>query len=118
MQETSAQLEGISGILPVATPFILHRVGLPQAVPPGQGDTGASPMVFQHITLPGYPQLPGVDAHPAGDEPVTPAFLKLGVVGILMQDAAVNGAVILRPLMLNVNQCPLPAAEGKMLDSR
>lgn len=88
------------------------------ACPPRQGDACASTMVFQHITLPGYPQFPGVDAHPTGDKPVTPAFLKLGVVGILVQDAAINGAVILRPLILNVNQRPLTAAEGKMLDSR
>ena len=74
-------------------------------------------MVFQNIALPGYPQLRRVDAHPAGDEPVTPAFLKLRVVGILMQDFSINGAVVLRPLILNVNQRPSAPAELEMLQA-
>ena len=35
-----------------------------------------------------------------------------------MHESAVGGADILRPLLFNVNQCPLPAAECKMLQAR
>ena len=48
---------------------------------------------------------------------VTPAFQKLRVVGILMQDCSINGTVILFPLILNVNQRPSTPAELKMLQA-
>ena len=76
-----------------------------------------APAVFQHITLPGNPQLSRVDADPAFDQKVSPAFLILPVMGPLMHQCAVHCAVILLPLIFNVDQCPLPAAKHKMLQA-
>ena len=39
----------------------------------------------------------------------------IAVMGVFMQDRAVHRAVILRPLILNMDQRPLPAAESEML---
>ena len=114
----TAELQRVPGILPGAAALILHRIGLPQSLFPDKGNTGIPPVILQNITLPGYPQLCGVDAHPAGDEPVPPAFLEAWVMGVLVGNSSVDGAEILRPLIFDVNEGPLPAAESKMLQAR
>ena len=57
------------------------------------------------------------DLHSTGDEQIF-AALGLGVVvaaGVVQ--LPFGGAQIFRPLLLQVNQCPLTAAEGKVLDA-
>ena len=114
----AAELEGVPGVLPGTAPLVLHGVGLPQAVLSPEGNAGAAPVVFQHVALPGNPQLGGVDADAPGNHGVPPALPELRIMGILVQDGPVYGAVILRPLVLNVNQGPLAAAEFEMLQPR
>lgn len=72
-------------------------------------------MVFQYIALSGYTQLCGIDADAPRDEPVAPPLLKSRVVGIFVEDRAVNGAVVFRPLVLDVDQRPPPPAKPEML---
>lgn len=53
----------------------------------------------------------------AADQKVSPAFLFFPVMGPLMHQCAIHCAVILRPLVFNVDQRPLPAAKHKMLQA-
>ena len=76
-----------------------------------------APRIFQHVALTGHPQLRRIYADPTGDEPVAPAFLKTGVVGVFVEKGAVNGAEILRPLVLDMDESPLAAAKGKVLQA-
>ena len=72
-------------------------------------------MVFQYVALSGYTQLRGIDADATRNEAVAPPLLKVRVVGVFVEDRAVNGAVVFRPLVLDVDQRPLPPAKPKML---
>ena len=90
------------------------QVPISAAVAP-DGNTGYPPMVFQHIALAGHLQRGGKDADAPGDEQVAPALPEVSVVGILMHQCPVHRAGILCPLLLNMDQCPLPAAEFEVL---
>ena len=72
-------------------------------------------MVFQYVALSGYTQLRGIDADATRNKAVAPPLLKVCVVGVFMEDGTVNGAVVFRPLVLDVDQRPLPPAKPKML---
>lgn len=74
-------------------------------------------MKLQYIAGAGHTQRPGKNTHITGDEEISPAFGKCAVVRVFMQDRAVRRAVILRPLVLDVNERPLAAAELKMLQA-
>lgn len=74
-------------------------------------------MKLQHIAGAGHTQRPGKNAHIACDEEISPAFGKCAVVRVFMQDRAVRRAVILRPLVLDVNERPLAAAELEVLQT-
>ena len=110
-----AQLEGVACVLPGFSPLVLHRIGLPQPILSGKRDAGAAPVVFQHITLAGDTQFRGIDADAPLNLHISPAFRKRPVVGVFMHQRAVHRAVVFRPLVLDVNQRPLAAAEGKVL---
>ena len=72
-------------------------------------------MVFQYVALSGYTQLRRIDADAMRNKAVAPPLLKVRVVGIFVEDRTVNGAVVFRPLVLDVDQRPLPPAKPKML---
>ena len=72
-------------------------------------------MVFQYVALSGYTQLRRIDADATRNKAVAPPLLKARVVGVFVEDRAVNGAVVFRLLVLDVDQRPLPPAEPKML---
>ena len=113
----SAELERIAGILPGLAPLVFHGIGLPQPLPSGKRDAGASPAIFQHIALAGNPQPGREHADPPGDHQISPALLERGVVGVFMKDRPVRGAVVLCPLVLDVDEGPSPPAKAKMLQA-
>ena len=57
------------------------------------------------------------NTHSPGDEHLAPAFAKTLVVSVFVQDFAVHRAKVFGPLIFNMDECPLPAAELKMLDA-
>ena len=59
-----------------------------------------------------------MNAHITGDDQITPFFPDRAIVSFYVEDAAVGGADIFCPLLLHVDQRPLAAAEGKMLQAR
>ena len=74
-------------------------------------------MELQHIAGTGHTQRPGKNTHITGDEEVSPALEKPAVVGVFVEDRSVSGAEIFRPLILNVDERPLAAAELEVLQT-
>ncbi len=74
-------------------------------------------MKFQNVTGTGNAQGRGEDPHIPGDEQVPPAFTEITVVGVFVENGPVGGAKILRPLVFNVDEGPLAAAELEVLQA-
>ena len=110
-------MEGIHAALLGPSTLVFHRVGLPQAVLALEGNTGPAPVKFQNVTGTGNAQGRGEDPHIPGDEQVPAALGKPAVVGVFVKDCSVGGAEIFRPLILNMDECPLAAAELEVLQT-
>ena len=61
--------------------------------------------------------MSGKNAHIPGDEEVSPALGKSTVVGVFVKDRSIGGAEIFRPLILNMDERPLAAAELEVLQT-
>ena len=72
-------------------------------------------MELHHVAFPRDPQRMGDHGEAAKDQQIAPALAKRLVVGAAVHQAALHRAQILLPLILHVNQRPLPPAEGKVL---
>ena len=113
----AAELERICiSVLGLAA-LVFYGIGLPQAVPVGEGNSLCSPAVFQNVALPADAQLCGIDADATLDQQVAPAFLQRPVMRPFMHQRAIHSAVIFSPLVFNVDQRPLAAAKGEMLQA-
>lgn len=55
--------------------------------------------------------------HPPRNEKIASAFLQPGIMRSFMHQCAVHRAVVIRPLLLNVDKRPLSAAEFEVLNS-
>ena len=101
-----------------ATPYFISslKIILFQSTHPLRG-ARFSPAEFQHIAGAGHTQCPGKNAHIPGDEEVSPALGKSTVVGVFVEDRPVGGAGIFRPLILNMDERPLAAAELEVLQT-
>jgi len=68
------------------------------------------------IGLAGESEAKGLDVYAPGDEHTGPA---LGAAGVdtLVEDAALGGEAVLVPLLLDMNEAPLPLAELQVLQS-
>ena len=72
-------------------------------------------MELHHITGSGNAQTGGKDGHATGDDGAVPDLLPVPVVGALVHQRAVHRALVFRPLLLDVDQGPLAAAEPEVL---
>ena len=71
---------------------------------------------FHHIAFTGHAEHRRMDAHGTNNQQVAAAFCA-AAVRFLVQNRAVHRAVILRPLMLHMDERPLPTAECEMLQT-
>ena len=72
---------------------------------------------FNNIALTAQAESERVDAQTARDDRVAAALAKALIVCALVHDLTFDSAEILRPLLLDMYQCPLPTAEAKMLQA-
>ena len=72
---------------------------------------------FYNVALTAQAESERVDAQTARDDRVAAALAKALIMRALMHDFPFDSAEILRPLLLNMYQCPLSAAEAKMLQA-
>ena len=98
-------------------PLIFHGIRLPQPLPAFERNADLAPVKLQHIAGTGHTQRPGKNTHITGDEEVSPALGKPAVVGVFVKDRSVGGAEIFRPLILNMDERPLAAAELEVLQT-
>lgn len=87
-----------------------------QALLSVEGDPSFRPAEFHHITGAGNTKRRGKDVHVPGDQQVAPSLFLPGIMGLFVHDRSVGGPPIFRPLVFNVDQRPLPAAELEMLE--
>ena len=74
-------------------------------------------MQLHYIALPGQTQGIGDDGQTAEEQQIASALPEGGVVGPLMEQVSLHGTQVFLPLLLQMDQRPLPAAERKVLDS-
>ena len=74
-------------------------------------------MELHHIALPGDPQGGGGHRKSTEDQDIPPALPGLVVVGPAVEDVPLHRPEVFLPLLLNVNEGPLAAAEGKVLQT-
>ena len=75
-------------------------------------------MEFHHIACARDPECIGNDAQPPAYDQPAALFGELAVVRPFVQDFPLRRPSVFRPYLLEVDQSPLPAAEGEMLKPR
>ena len=110
-----AQLQLVAAVLFGVAALILDRIGQPCALVPVQRHAAFVPVKLHDVTLAAEAERQRVNMQAARDDRVAAAFAKLLVMGALVQKRALRGAQVLRPLLLDMDQRPLPAAEFEML---
>lgn len=75
-------------------------------------------MKLHRVTLSGDTQHRRVDCQPSHGQAIPTALLKFLVVDAFVHEMAVHCSAIFRPLVFDVDQCPLAAAEGEVLQAR
>lgn len=95
--------------------LVLHGKGQPAALLAREGDALWRGAKFDHVALAGQSQGRGGHRQTAENQSIAPPLPKGGVVGTLMEELALYGAQIFLPLLFQMDQRPLAAAEGKVL---
>ena len=95
--------------------FYQHRQILP--ITPVNGNAAVVSPELDDIALPAHAERIRHDRHAARDEEISALLRKSVVMRALVQDCALNGAQVLLPLALDMNQRPLPRTKGKMLNT-
>lgn len=72
-------------------------------------------MELHHITLSGETQGRGSHRQPPQDQNVSTVLPRLLIVGTMVEEIPLRRAEIVPPLLLDVDKCPLPSVEGKVL---
>lgn len=72
-------------------------------------------MKLHRVALPGDAQLRRVDGQPSDGQAASAALPELLVVDVFVHELAVHRAVILGPLVFDMDQRPLTAAESEVL---
>ena len=112
----SAQLQLVRVVRLGLAALVFDRKRHPQSVSSLQGNAVFRAMKFHHIALTGHAEHRRMDAHGTNNQQVAAAFCA-AAVRFLVQNRAVHRAVILRPLMLHMDERPLPTAECEMLQT-
>lgn len=95
--------------------LILDGEGQIASLLPVQRHAAGVPAKLHHVAGPADPQPVGGDAHTADDQQIAPPLPGRGVVGLPVEGFPLHRPDVLRPLIFNMDQRPLAAAEAKML---
>ena len=113
-----AKLELVRSVRSGGAALVFDREGQVSSLFPLQWYACRVPTELHHVACADESEPRRRDAQAANDQHISPPFPRRGVVGFSMERAALHRPDILRPLVFNVNQRPLPAAKAKMLDPR
>lgn len=109
------QLVRLMGLGPA--PLVLHREGEPKSFFSVEGYALWVGVELHHITFPGDAQRGRDNGQPPEDQEIAPALPRLLIVGAAVEQIALHRAKIVLPLLFDVDQRPLAAAEGEVLDA-
>ena len=76
------------------------------------------PPKLHNIAAAAHAKRTGKDMQAARNNQISPRLPDCIVMGKVVQVLSFYGSEIILPLLLNMNQRPLPPAEGKMLEAR
>ena len=99
------------------SPFILHGIRLPKTLLPLKRYAFGGGVEFHHVALAGKPQLMGDHLQSPEDQRIAPPLPGRPVVGSAVEKAALHSPQVLLPLLLQMDQCPLPPAEREVLQA-
>ena len=111
------QLEQVGIVGLGAPPFVFYRKGVPETFFTLKRDTGRIGVEFHYIAFSGEPQCPRYHRETPEDQNIAPPLPQLLIMGPAVEECTLHGAQILLPLLLDVDEGPLAAAEGKVLQS-
>ena len=112
-----AQLQLVAAVLFGVAALILDRIGQPCALVSVQRHAAVIPAKLHDVALTGEAERQRVNAQAARDDRVAAALAQLLIVGALVQKRALRGAQVLCPLLLDMDQRPLPPAEPEVLQA-
>ena len=111
------KLKLIAAILFRLAALIFDRIRPPASFPSMQRNSAVIADKLDHIAFSVQPEPKRKDPQTPGNKQIAPAFGKLLIMSTLMKDIAFNSSEIFCPLLLDVDQRPLPFAKVKMLES-
>lgn len=112
-----AELQAVGVVLFGRAVLVFHRQGQPKPLLPLQRDPLRIGAKFHDVTDAGQPQPVADDPHAAHRQQVAALFPQGFIMAAFMQQVALGGAQVLGPLLFQISECPLPAAERKMLNA-
>lgn len=98
--------------------LVFHRAGPPQSLPPAQRDSVGIGREFHRVADAADAQAIRANLHAAQRQHTAAKVRNALVVHAVVLHAPLRRQTVFLPLILNVNQRPLPAAEGEVLNAR
>lgn len=98
--------------------LVLDRIRLPEALLTVKDSTFFCRMEFYDIKVASNAERMGYDAKAATNQHIAPLFMDGFVMCTLVDDPAECCPLVFYPLTFEMDERPLPAAEGEMLDAR
>lgn len=112
-----AELQSILVFCLFFASLILDRIRLPKAFLACQTSTVLASMELDYIAGSADPQLRRRNTQTTDDKSIASSLPQRLIMRPLVQDISFYGADVILPLLLDVDQCPLPAAKRKVLQA-
>ena len=97
--------------------LVFNGDGTPKSFLPVQPRTCLFPVKFHDIRDAAHTELCRGNAQGTRHEQIPARFVQAAVMTLLVDDLPFDGAQVFLPLLLDVNERPLPAAKEEMLDA-
>jgi hypothetical protein len=95
--------------------LILHGIREPAPFASGEDDAVFPRAEFNNIAASGHAEDRRLYPESANCEYAAALFREIFVVGAFVQDISLDRIQVIGPLLLEMYECPLPAAEGEVL---
>lgn len=114
----STQLQFIGLVFFWRPPFVFHRKWKPKPFLSVERNAAWVLVKLHYIAFPRNSQRGGGHRKPSKNQCIFPSLPNAFVMGPLVHQVTFYSSQIILPLLLDVDQCPLTATEGKVLYAR